>query len=49
MDKNSLAEARGTEQGCAVREQKVSAKLERLFPPQERCPSGLRSTLGKRV
>jgi hypothetical protein len=27
----------------------VSAKVKRLTSPLERCPSGLRSTLGKRV
>jgi hypothetical protein len=32
-----------------VRATKVSAKLIELLPARERCPSGLRSTLGKRV
>jgi hypothetical protein len=32
-----------------VRQDKVSAKLVELCPSRERCPSGLRSTLGKRV
>ena len=32
-----------------VPDAEVSAKLIGLFPPKERCPSGLRSTLGKRV
>ena len=46
---NSLAEEKECAKPGNVREGRVSAKLVRLRKTQERWPSGLRRTLGKRV